>query len=262
MQTDTMPLVSEEKIQRFENDGAIMLPGLFGGTWVERMRTAVERVLKDSHAVDSGGFTRNRNMWLRDRDFRAFVFESPAAEIAKAMMRCSEINFYFDHLFVKEPGTESPTPWHQDRPYWPVAGGEVVSIWLALDEVSTDTSGLTYAKGTHRAGKVYRPVGFSDGKIAEQSDVDEPMPDIDGNPSEFTLLSWDMKPGDCLVHSSLVVHGAAGNRSTTQRRRALSTRWAARDVIFDPHPGSDRLLTEVNLKPGQPLSGEKHPLFR
>lgn len=60
---------------------------------------------------------------------------------------------------------------------------------------------------------------------------------------KFELLTWDMDPGDCLVHHSLAVHGAPGISSQSGRRRAYATRWFGEDVRFDPRPGIDLLFT-------------------
>ncbi|MEM7478182.1 MAG: phytanoyl-CoA dioxygenase family protein, partial [Planctomycetota bacterium] len=40
-------------------------------------------------------------------------------------MDSASARFYFDHLFVKQPGTDNPTPWHQDAPYWPFRGRKI-----------------------------------------------------------------------------------------------------------------------------------------
>lgn len=257
--TGARPLVAPEQLARFEEDGVVMLPGLFNG-WVERLRAATERAIASESARSTAGFTRNRDMWMTDADFRGFVFESPAAEIARSLMRSTTARLYFDHLFVKEPGTQAPTPWHQDMPYWPVTGGEIVSIWVALDDVSRETSGLVYVRGSHRAGKAYKPVSFSEGRVLDVAQEPDVMPDIDADPDAYELLSWDMKAGDCLVHHSFAIHGASGNRSSVTQRRALSTRWANEEVRFDPRPGQDAMLADVDLAPGAPLSGARFPL--
>lgn len=54
---------------------------------------------------------------------------------------------------------------------------------------------------------------------------------------KLELLTWDMEPGDCLVHHSFAVHGAPGISSQSGRRRAYATRWFGEDVRFDPRPG-------------------------
>jgi hypothetical protein len=55
---------------------------------------------------------------------------------------------------------------------------------------------------------------------------------------KFELLTWDMEPGDCLVHHSFAVHGAPGISTQSERRRAYATRWFGEDVRFDPRPGT------------------------
>ena len=44
--------------------------------------------------------------------------------------------FWYDQLFVKEPGTLDPMPWHHDLPYWPFRGSQVCSVWLAIEDVT------------------------------------------------------------------------------------------------------------------------------
>ena len=34
--------------------------------------------------------------------------------------------FFHEHVFIKDPGTTRGTPWHQDQPYYPVNGRQVL----------------------------------------------------------------------------------------------------------------------------------------
>lgn len=54
---------------------------------------------------------------------------------------------------------------------------------------------------------------------------------------QVELLTWDLEPGDCILHQSFAVHGAPGVTSTTLRRRAYATRWVGDEVVYDPRPG-------------------------
>lgn len=232
--------LTDENIRRYEEDGVVCLRGLFAG-WVERLRQATTRSM-ETGGMEMGPdgqarFHSNLFMWRHDEDFRAFVFESPAAQIAKGLMGSSSVRFYFDHLFVKEAGAQTPTPWHQDEPYWPVRGGQIASIWVTLDPVTVESSGLEYVKGSHRWGRRFDPADFSqrdDRAVIAHGDENETIPDFDKCRSSYEFLSWDMQPGDCLVHQSLAIHGASGNRSTKMPRRALSTRWLGDDVSYWP----------------------------
>jgi len=144
-------------------------------------------------------------------------------------MRSRPSRFFYDHLFVKEPRTRETTPWHHDQPYWPVRGEQVCSIWLSLDSVTKQTSGLEYIKGSHRWPSRYRPEVWGNGtetwrKLGLLDSQEQAIPDIDAQREKYEFLSWDVEPGDCLVHHSLAIHGSSGNASATQRRRALATR--------------------------------------
>ena len=265
--------ITQDEISRYERDGAICLRGLFEPVWVERISLALERLLNtdrgkrgDLTAPNSPGRFNNATfMWRFDPDFRAFVFDSPAAEIARQLMRSRTSRFLYDHLFVKEPRTRETTPWHHDQPYWPVRGEQVCSIWLSLDSVTKQTSGLEYIKGSHRWPSRYRPEVWGNGtetwrKLGLLDSQEESIPDIEAQRENYEFLSWDVEPGDCLVHHSLAIHGSSGNGSATQRRRALATRWIGDDAVYAPAPGSFNLLLDASLTPGQPFAGEKFPL--
>jgi ectoine hydroxylase-related dioxygenase (phytanoyl-CoA dioxygenase family) len=257
MQTKDMGVkVSREDIARFEEDGAICLRGLFDGRWVERMRSAVEGYLDGASK-----FAVDWVLWPTDSEMRAFAFESPAAQIAQQLMGSQSVRLFFDQIFVKEPGAEAPTPWHHDQPFWPVRGRQICSIWLALDSVSRESSGLEYVKGSHRWGREFRPAAFSEKNkdLFEEARHGEPIPDFDALRDQYEFLSWDMEPGDCLVHQALAVHGASGNRTHAQRRRALSTRWVGDDAVYAPRPGLDVKLYDERLRDGDPLDTDKFP---
>jgi ectoine hydroxylase-related dioxygenase (phytanoyl-CoA dioxygenase family) len=80
------------------------------------------------------------------------------------------------------------------------------------------------------------------------------VPDIDANREEYDIVSFDMAPGDALIFSAWILHGARGNSSSTQDRVALSTRWLGDDVLWDPREGVDPTVdpTQVLVDPGMP----------
>lgn len=264
--------ITPDEIERYERDGAICLRGLFDAAWIERMRGAIDRLLDSERARrgdltapgGTGRFNNGSLMWRFDPDFRAFVFESPAAEIARQIMRSRTSRFLYDHMFVKEPRTKERTPWHHDQPYWPVRGEQICSVWLSLDTVTKETSGLEYIKGSHRWPSRYRPEVWGNGAerwrmLGLLDSLEEAIPDIDAARDKYEFLSWDVEPGDCLVHHSLAIHGSSGNASSTQRRRAHATRWLGDDAVYAPAPGSFNLLLDETLTPGKPLDSERFP---
>lgn len=127
----------------------------------------------------AGRFLGDIGAWAVKPGLRRCVETSPAAEIAARMLKSHKANFLYDQLFVKEPGTAARTPWHQDGPYWPVQGRQILSIWLALDDVTVESSGVEYLKGSHRWGKEFRPIHFGGDTEAYKMLPGETLPDID-----------------------------------------------------------------------------------
>lgn len=69
-----------------------------------------------------------------------------------------------------------------------------------------------------------------------------------------------MLAGDCLLHHSMTVHGAPGNASATQRRRAYATRWTGDDVVYAPREGQARItIDEPTCRVGEPIDGAVFP---
>ena len=94
--------------------------------------------------------------WDRIDEYRAFVFESDAAELMADILRSDRIRFFHEHVLIKEPGTRETTPWHHDQPYYPVDGMQVASIWLPLDPVPTEAA-VEFLAGSHLWDQLFFP---------------------------------------------------------------------------------------------------------
>lgn len=268
MNTEPLRPITDAEVAQFWEDGALAVSGLYDAEWIDLMRDAVEENLAHPgpqsreyvKAGDGGRFLGDIGVWWIKPDLKRYVLESPAATIAQRFLGSAKVNFLYDQLFVKEPGTRVPTPWHQDQPYWPIKGWQVLSIWLALDDVTLETSGVEYVAGSHRDNVWYKPRNFGGDPNAYRNTPGTPIPDFDAERDRHRFLSWDMKAGDVLIHHSLTVHGARGNTSSTQRRRAYATRWTGDDVTYDPRPDLVPLtIAPVPLSPGDPLDCDVFP---
>ena len=206
--------ITDDEILRFDEDGIVCLRGMFDGDWLARLVELAEVDLAAPGPLTmeleqdgkSGRFFFDTFMWTRMDGFREFVFSSPAAEIAARISGSSRVNIFFDQLLIKEPGTEEPTPWHNDLPYWPLAGARISTVWLALDEVTRDSGAVQYVKGSHKWGDGYHPPAFA-GDDRYKTDLPK-LPDIEAMRDELDIVSFDLAPGDCTVHHALTVHGA------------------------------------------------------
>ncbi len=237
--------IGEDDVEAYRRDGAVVLRGMFGRAWLDLVAAGVEKNIADPGPYadfctpegNPGSFFGDYCNWRRFPEYRSFVFESPAAAIAARMMGSEKVNFFHEHVLVKEPGTRERTPWHHDQPYWTVDGHQVCSIWLTLDPVPGDCA-IEFVAGSHRWGRWFTPRHFVDSSAyAYDGDPFEPVPDIDARRDDYDILSWEMAPGDCIVFHALTLHGAPGNPSPERRRRAFATRWTGDDATFALRPG-------------------------
>jgi ectoine hydroxylase-related dioxygenase (phytanoyl-CoA dioxygenase family) len=255
--------VTKEQLARFKEDGAICIRQVFDSDWITRMSAAVDRLLANpgkrareaTKASDPGRFHMNVFMWRWDPDFRDFALNSPLPELGASLLEADRVSLFYDQAFIKEPGTREVTDWHQDLPYWPAMGNDIVSLWVALTPVTVEGSGVEYVAGSHKWGKFYQAVTpDKDPKFTNAAlEACPNFSELKGD-SKYRFLSWDCDAGDVICHHPLTVHGAGAN-PLTKRRAAISVRYAGRDARWDPRPNVMRCEGDPDsqLKAGDPL---------
>ena len=257
--------LSSEKIAEYQSNGVILIKKAVSTHWIKRLHNVVDETLKqpsrwanDNREDLTGGrmFT-DRYQWQTNTTIRDFIFNSGIASWVGQAMGSTTARFYFDHLLIKEPNTSLRTPWHQDTPYWPFAGSQIASAWLALSNSTVAESSMEFIKGSHLDTIIYQPKVFGDQNnnpntswTGKQGGRD--VPNIEEDRSNYDIISFDVEAGDAIIFSAWTLHGAPGNKSTTKRRAALSTRWLGDDAIWQPHPGADPTVSQqqVTVSPG------------
>lgn len=263
-QRPTRDITADER-EAFWRDGVVCLRDMFDPDWIERMQSAIDDAIALPGPMHlqlgqgrSGTFHGDSFVWTWQDDFRAFVFESPAAEIAQQVLGARErVTLFFDTLLVKEPGSEAVTPWHHDQPYWPVEGEQVCTVWTPFDSVTRNSGAVEYLVGSHRWGKRFQPQSFTgDDRYGDRL---EPLPDIEAMREQHEFVTYETEPGDCIVHHGLTLHAAPGNADVGVRRRALATRFCGDDVTYRPEGSFQPLIREPEIESGAPLECDLFP---
>ena len=258
--------LSEEEVVSFRTNGVVKVSEAVDPSWIpELLAVADGQLAKPSKWVNDVNAAASENrlftdryLWRHNDVIHRFVHDSGCARLAAQAMGSNSARFYFDHLLIKKVNTPTITPWHQDAPYWPFRGKQIASIWLALTPVTVEGSGMEFIRGSHLDDVYYLPevFGGADNKSGQWANEQQgvAVPDIDANREEYDIVSFDMAPGDALIFSAWVLHGARGNSSSTQDRVALSTRWLGDDVLWDPREGVDPTVNpaQVLVDPGMP----------
>lgn len=229
--------IADEVVDAFQNEGVAVVRGMFG-EWIGRLAEGVAELRRRPSALErsyrpadgSAPFFQDFCNWQRIAAFRAFVLESPAAELAARLMRSDRARFFHDHVLVKEPGSSVVTPWHQDEPYYCVTGEQSVSFWTPLDAVSRAVS-LECIAGSHRWNRAgFRPLRFDGTPLYPDDDFEE-LPDLEARRAQLPIRGWALEPGDAVAFHFRTVHGAPANVATTVRR-VFSHRWVGADARF------------------------------
>jgi ectoine hydroxylase-related dioxygenase (phytanoyl-CoA dioxygenase family) len=258
--------ISADEIATFQDDGIVCLRGLFDADWVRELQGLVDQdmqspsdMVKNINAEGATGFFFGDTFVCHHlHGFRRAVFDSPAPRVMAALFRSAKVNLLFDQILVKEPRTSTPTLWHQDITYWPVAGEQVATLWLALDRVTRETGAVEYVRGSHLWKQRYLAVSFDPAQTYEEELP--AVPDIEAARADYDIVSFDLQPGDCTVHDARLLHGAPPNASATARRRAYIQRWTGDDVTYNPRPNLQRMLRDPGIASGAVLDSELFPV--
>lgn len=255
--------------EAFARDGAVVIRGLFKD-WIEPLRAAVAYNLEHpgpffrnySPGQATGRFFGDYCNWPNNPGYRAFVERGPAAALARELMGAQRARIFHEHVLIKEPGSDKPSPWHHDAPYYCVSAEQTVSIWLPLDPVPRATC-LEFVAGSHRWGKLFRPRKFT-GVDYDHNAPLEPMPDIEAHRGDYRILGWELEPGDAIAFDYLSVHGAPGNASSEHSRRVISTRWLGDNACYvdrggETSPPYPHLVGR--LRHGQALPEDEFPFI-
>ena len=188
------------EVEAYRRDCVVCARAVMPARWLERMAGAIERTIKAPTPIGvlislpEKGFTNDIFLWLGDDDYRAYVLESPASQLAQQVLGSRSVSFCYD-------------------------------------PVTRATGGLEYVLASQRWIKRFKAITPDYKAYMLASDLEDP-PEIDAQRADHDLMSWDMEPGDVLIFHPLVLHGSSGNTSLVQRRRALAVGDRSQGPLF------------------------------
>ena len=280
MNTELSRQITNEEVEIFHRDGVILLKAMFDDEWIELLKTGLNQNCQNpTHRArtwdrDAEGHTMfwDSQAWQGIEEYQEFIFNSPAAQLAGQLLQAQKINFFFDAVFVRSPGTQFSTPWHQDEPYWTIEGYDTCTIWMPLVHVKKENA-LAYVPGSHLSNQIFDQYNFGDLNPDGKTDVDqvdfsgiaqESIPDIDSDPERYGVVSWDMEPGDCVAFNSRTLHGGSGKLDQHQGLQVFTSKWLGDDARIKfrecgMDPDHSAIMTKYGLKPGDRPGTDLYP---
>eukprot|EP00978_Attheya_sp_CCMP212_P013492 scaffold33916_cov51-Attheya_sp.AAC.4 len=144
--------------------------------------------------------------------------------------------------YVRPPGA-SPLVFHRDSPYFMFTPDDVVTVWIALDQMDSELGPLQYIKGSHKWG---------DGRIGTSSSFFQ----SDGGTNllrsaaerEGILLEElesvtmsGLEAGGISIHNGRTWHGSGKNESSHRPRRGIGLHFVPANARFTSESKKSRL---------------------
>ena len=216
--------VSKRQIEEYRVNGFTVIDGFLDAGELEDWRNCVDEAvaarqgrklanqdIKSGDSYYDNVFTQRLNLWMDHEGMRRLMNDERLGRMATELAGTEGIRIWHDQALIKEPWA-NPTAWHLDNPYWSFHSRDAISIWVALDDVTTHNGCLYFLPGTHKLAT------FENSGIGQNlADLFKVYPAW----SELEPASAEMKAGDCSFHNALLAHGAGANM-TPGRRRAMT----------------------------------------
>lgn len=271
---DPLDLITPAVIEEFQTQGVVLVRQALHPQWLMLLEMGLNRVLGDASVTkhrffggEKGEFQETVRNFDSAMEIRRLLYDSPLADMLGRCMGSKQVWYYSDEFFIKNAGGAERTPWHQDTPYFPLAGTQLASVWISLDRLRADEC-LEFVRGSHKRTMYdgFDPRRPGDPSASYYEQGLPKLPDIQARRSEFPIVSWDIEPGDIIISSPSIIHGGGPTR-VDGRRRAIAIRMFGDDVVFAERPPSMPTVPltpglSLHLKPGDPLRSPWYPRLR
>ena len=129
-------------------------------------------------------------------------------------------------FFARPANDGRETPWHQDGESWPIRPTATCTVWIAIDDATTENGCLRLIPGSHKEKRLRRHMtnddpGFTLNQQLEPSEYDE-----------ADAVDLVLEAGQVSLHDVFLVHGSKANASP-QSRRGMTLRYMPTTSVYD-----------------------------
>ena len=279
--------LSVAEVESFKRTGYLFPGKVIDDRTVDTLRALLEDIrlgktaegtvafdlMERSGQLEKGSIPFYFNLWKTYPEFRAVALSPLLGRLSAQLLDTDSIFLLADNALVKPARRGGRMHWHQDYAAWPLGTPDVVTCWIALDEVTVDNGAMFFAEGSHLLGERL-PVELTTGETLHSYSYlsnTASEPDKDNfraalkpiqPPGELGLkvVPTILKPGECSFHHGLTWHASGAN--TTDRARPVFTgRYVKGGTSWE---GERRALfyyrdNEAGIAPGDPIGGPNFP---
>ncbi|KIL36091.1 phytanoyl-CoA dioxygenase [Gordoniibacillus kamchatkensis] len=263
---DTQYRLTPEQKQQFEQDGFVIVKGLFGADEIERLKAnfmemhaggPIAGCFEPVPVEQAGGdILKAYPRMMHPHRVNRMAFEymldarvmSVLAELFGEEPLAAQSMFYF-----KPPGARGQAL-HQDNFYLKIEPGTCIAAWTAVDPADEENGGMFVARGSHRE-PIYCPQQ-ADPAVSFTKDYVE-------LPAGMELVQARMEAGDVLFFNGSVIHGSQPNTSRDRFRRSFICHYAGVSTtragrFYSPMYRADGTAVTIEDNPDGGPCGAEH----
>lgn len=226
--------LTDEQFRQYQSDGYVVVEDALGPDLVDRVKSrlreythegreaegfkrmvepAVER--GEVEVEDPGDAVRKfegLGMVESDEVLREVAENESVTDVASQLLG-PNLKLLRSAAMFKPPEVGSEKSFHQDAAYYPIQPMDHVTVWIALDEATTENGCMNVVPGAHTDGIL--------GHEAVEYDTDIVIGERDFSKDDAVALPMD--PGDALFQHCLLPHYTAPNETENWRRALINS---------------------------------------
>ena len=225
-----MHKLSQQEIEHYHEHGYVVPDFKLDTAWLERMRGAVAD-LQQNHphvGLDFVPSPHVPNYVPGVAEYEEWLAFAKIPDVLSAVEQLIGPDFLMwgSALFGKPGDGGKETPLHQDGEYWPIKPLASCTVWLALDDSTSENGCLRVIAGSHRGKNLFRHRRDDEGDYTLNQVLE------DGRLSDAAAVDVTLEAGQFSIHDVYLVHGSAPNHSG-KRRAGMTYRYMPTTSHFD-----------------------------
>jgi len=201
--------LSQVEVDAFHRDGYYAPVDVFSIDEARRWRADLEafEATLPPGPVSAGN---RRKLHVRCPWARDLVGDPRLLDVMESILG-PDILVFTSTFFIKEPGTDAITAWHQDATYFGLQPYEHVTAWVALSDASIEAGCMEFIPGSHRWGQLEH------GRDALPGTINAGARSISQSFDTSTAVFAPLKTGQVSLHHTLIAHNSPPNGSNDRR---------------------------------------------
>ena len=207
--------LSNKKFEIYSNDGVVKVNKVFSNKEISLLKKKIDLYLKKNSLKLKGKdinyikYQINSVHLFKDKFFKKFSNQKKILYLGDFFLKTKPKIKHYEY-FAKPKKVGLSSPMHQDNFYWNLKNPNCFTMWIAIDRAKKNNGAVEYLIGSHKKLYTHTP-SYAPGSSQKVKNLKRLK-------KKFKNKSFNLEPGDCLIHHSQIVHGSKKNLSKFSRR--------------------------------------------